>query len=125
MYASSENDAASTGARLDDDVDAFAEAADRLGHERDTRSPVADSFGMPRRIARSYRIARRSQSERRTSSRLLHWLDVTNLLLQYGLVLLFALVAIESAGVPLPGETALITAAFFARRSTTTGRSSR
>ena len=41
--------------------------------------------------------------------------DVTNLLLQYGLVLLFAMVAIESAGVPIPGETALITAAFFAR----------
>jgi membrane protein DedA with SNARE-associated domain len=40
---------------------------------------------------------------------------VTDLLLQYGLVLLFAAVAIESAGVPLPGETALITAAFFAR----------
>jgi membrane protein DedA with SNARE-associated domain len=40
---------------------------------------------------------------------------VTNLLLQYGLVLLFAMVAIESAGVPIPGETALITAAFFAR----------
>ena len=40
---------------------------------------------------------------------------MTSLLLQYGLVLLFALVAIESAGVPIPGETALITAAFFAR----------
>jgi membrane protein DedA with SNARE-associated domain len=40
---------------------------------------------------------------------------VTSLLLQYGLVLLFAAVAIESAGVPIPGETALITAAFFAR----------
>jgi membrane protein DedA with SNARE-associated domain len=34
----------------------------------------------------------------------------THLLLSYGLVLLFALVAMESAGVPLPGETALITA---------------
>ena len=40
---------------------------------------------------------------------------MTSLLLQYGLVLLFAAVAIESAGVPIPGETALITAAFFAR----------
>jgi membrane protein DedA with SNARE-associated domain len=40
---------------------------------------------------------------------------VTNLLVQYGLVLLFAAVAIESAGVPIPGETALITAAFLAR----------
>lgn len=40
---------------------------------------------------------------------------MTDLLLQYGLVLLFAAVAVESAGVPIPGETALITAAFFAR----------
>lgn len=40
---------------------------------------------------------------------------MTHLLLQYGLVLLFAAVAIESAGVPIPGETALITAAYFSR----------
>jgi membrane protein DedA with SNARE-associated domain len=40
---------------------------------------------------------------------------VTQLLLDYGLVLLFAFVAVESAGVPIPGETALITAALFAR----------
>ena len=40
---------------------------------------------------------------------------MTQLLLDYGLVLLFAFVAIESAGVPIPGETALITAALFAR----------
>jgi membrane protein DedA with SNARE-associated domain len=39
---------------------------------------------------------------------------VTRLLLDYGLVLLFVLVAIESAGIPLPGETALITAAVLA-----------
>jgi membrane protein DedA with SNARE-associated domain len=39
---------------------------------------------------------------------------VTHLLLDYGLVLLFLLVAVESAGVPLPGETALITAAVLA-----------
>jgi len=39
---------------------------------------------------------------------------VTDLLLHYGLVLLFLLVAIESAGVPLPGETALIAAAVLA-----------
>lgn len=39
---------------------------------------------------------------------------MTHYLLQYGLVLLFLLVAIESAGIPLPGETALITAAFLA-----------
>jgi membrane protein DedA with SNARE-associated domain len=35
---------------------------------------------------------------------------VTHQLIAHGLVLLFALVAIESAGVPLPGETALIAA---------------
>jgi membrane protein DedA with SNARE-associated domain len=39
---------------------------------------------------------------------------VTHLLLSYGLFLLFALVAVESAGVPLPGETALIAAAVLA-----------
>lgn len=40
---------------------------------------------------------------------------MTKLLLDYGLVLLFLFVAIESAGVPLPGEAALITAAVLAR----------
>jgi len=35
---------------------------------------------------------------------------VTHLIVHYGLVLLFVLVAVEGAGVPLPGETALITA---------------
>jgi membrane protein DedA with SNARE-associated domain len=39
---------------------------------------------------------------------------MTHLLLTYGLALLFVAVAIESAGVPIPGETALITAAFLA-----------
>jgi membrane protein DedA with SNARE-associated domain len=39
---------------------------------------------------------------------------VTHLLLSYGLALLFGAVAIESAGVPLPGETALVTAAVLA-----------
>jgi membrane protein DedA with SNARE-associated domain len=39
---------------------------------------------------------------------------VTHLLLDYGLVLLFLLVAIESAGIPLPGETALIAAGVLA-----------
>ena len=39
---------------------------------------------------------------------------MTHLLLSYGLVLLFAVVAAESAGVPLPGETALIAAAILA-----------
>jgi membrane protein DedA with SNARE-associated domain len=40
---------------------------------------------------------------------------VTHLLTQYGLILLFAAVAIESAGIPVPGETALITAAVLAK----------
>jgi membrane protein DedA with SNARE-associated domain len=39
---------------------------------------------------------------------------MTHLLLSYGLILLFAAVAIESAGIPVPGETALVTAAFLA-----------
>ena len=39
---------------------------------------------------------------------------MTHLILSYGLFLLFVLVAMESAGVPLPGETALITAAVLA-----------
>jgi membrane protein DedA with SNARE-associated domain len=39
---------------------------------------------------------------------------VTDLLISYGLVLLFALIAAESAGVPLPGETALIAASILA-----------
>ena len=39
---------------------------------------------------------------------------MTNLLLDHGLVILFLLVAVESAGVPLPGETALIAAAVLA-----------
>ena len=39
-----------------------------------------------------------------------------SLVQDYGLVLLFVLIAIESAGVPLPGETALITAGVLAAR---------
>ena len=41
---------------------------------------------------------------------------MTDLLISYGLVLLFAVVAAESGGVPLPGETALIAAAILAAR---------
>jgi membrane protein DedA with SNARE-associated domain len=41
---------------------------------------------------------------------------VTQLLLDYGLFLLFGLVAMESAGIPLPGETALISAAVLSQR---------
>ena len=40
---------------------------------------------------------------------------MTHLLLQYGLVLLFLAVAVESAGVPIPGETTLIVAAYLSR----------
>lgn len=39
---------------------------------------------------------------------------MTQLLVDYGLVLLFLLVGVEAAGVPLPGETALVTAAVLA-----------
>ena len=42
---------------------------------------------------------------------------MTHLLLSYGLYLLFAAVAMESAGVPIPGETTLITAAFLSTPS--------
>jgi membrane protein DedA with SNARE-associated domain len=41
---------------------------------------------------------------------------VTDVLLEHGLFILFGLIAIESAGVPLPGETALIAAAVLAHR---------
>jgi len=39
---------------------------------------------------------------------------MTKLLLDYGLVLLFVLVGLESTGIPLPGETSLIAAAVLA-----------
>ena len=42
---------------------------------------------------------------------------MTHLLLSYGLILLFAAVAVESAGIPVPGETALIAAAILATPS--------
>jgi membrane protein DedA with SNARE-associated domain len=41
-------------------------------------------------------------------------MTVTHDLQTYGLILLFGLVAVESAGIPLPGETALITAGVLA-----------
>jgi membrane-associated protein len=41
---------------------------------------------------------------------------VTDLLIAHGLFLLFGLIAVESAGIPLPGETALIAAAILAER---------
>jgi membrane protein DedA with SNARE-associated domain len=39
---------------------------------------------------------------------------VTHLIETYGLVILFLLVALESSGIPLPGETALVTAGVLA-----------
>lgn len=39
---------------------------------------------------------------------------IANLLTSYGYVFLFLLVGVESFGIPLPGETALVTAAAFA-----------
>ncbi len=42
--------------------------------------------------------------------------NVSDLILEHGLLLLFGLIALESAGVPLPGETALIAAAVLAER---------
>lgn len=41
---------------------------------------------------------------------------MTHLVESYGLIILFLLVGMESAGVPLPGETALVTAAVLASR---------
>ncbi len=41
---------------------------------------------------------------------------MTDLLLEHGLIILFALIALESAGVPLPGEAALVAAAVLAQR---------
>ena len=39
---------------------------------------------------------------------------ITSLLDSYGYAVLFLLVGLESLGIPLPGETALVTAAAFA-----------
>src|SRR4051794_17777014 len=67
-------------------------------------SPGTVSFGTPRCMrGRRYRIGPP-----------LHWAAVTHLLLSYGLILLFLVVAGESAGIPLPGETALVAAAILA-----------
>src|SRR3989442_12574754 len=41
---------------------------------------------------------------------------VSGLVASYGYVVLFFLVGLESLGLPLPGETALVTAAAFAAR---------
>ena len=43
---------------------------------------------------------------------LIQWVD--QLMQQYGLLAVFVLVFLESSGLPLPGETALVTAAIYA-----------
>ena len=47
---------------------------------------------------------------------MLEWLH--HFIAQYGYFAVFVLVALESAGLPLPGETALVTAAIFAGKGT-------
>src|SRR5215831_16582867 len=42
------------------------------------------------------------------------WVNVSNLIASYGYWAVFLLVAVESLGIPLPGETALITAGIYA-----------
>ena len=42
------------------------------------------------------------------------WSWITNLVHAYGYYAVFALISLESMGIPLPGETALITAALYA-----------
>jgi membrane protein DedA with SNARE-associated domain len=42
------------------------------------------------------------------------WSWITHLVQSYGYYAVFALIALESIGIPLPGETALITAALYA-----------
>ena len=71
--------------------------------------PVAPSAS-PRGVAATGERQWIAQAERLDS-----WL-VTDLLLEHGLLILFGLIAMESAGVPLPGETALIAAGVLAHR---------
>lgn len=53
---------------------------------------------------------------RRGHGRLQDWLRVTHFVETYGLPILFLLVALESCGVPVPGETALVAAGVLASR---------
>ncbi len=41
-------------------------------------------------------------------------MNISHLIASYGYLALFALVALESLGIPLPGETALITTGIYA-----------
>ncbi len=45
---------------------------------------------------------------------------MTGLVHHYGLIALFLVVMLESGGVPLPGETALVAASIFASQATST-----
>ena len=78
-------------------------------------SPLAFSLGTPTLIC-----ARDPSANTRpgagASGRPLHSsrMAVSHQLETYGLILLFAFVAVESAGIPVPGETALITAGVLA-----------
>jgi membrane protein DedA with SNARE-associated domain len=47
-------------------------------------------------------------------SGVLHWL--INAVSQHGYIIVFLVIAAESAGAPLPGETVLLVAAFLARQ---------
>src|SRR4029077_11548018 len=59
----------------------------------------------------SSRLARSSHAE---PDRLVCQVNIGHLIASYGYLALFALVAAESLGIPLPGETALITAGIYA-----------
>src|SRR5207248_7405774 len=64
------------------------------------RSPGSSSRGTPIRTAGSY----------------VRWPTVTHFIAHYGLFFLFAIVCLESAGLWLPGETALIAAGVYASK---------
>ena len=59
----------------------------------------------------SSRLARSGHAE---PDRLVCRVNIGHLIASYGYLALFALVAAESLGIPLPGETALITAGIYA-----------
>ena len=90
-YASSGNDAAVPGALLDDELEPLRrELPDGLRHERDPALALR-------------RLARNPDPHPARSLRTL-----THFFTSHGLPLLFAVVMLESFGIPLPGETALI-----------------
>src|SRR5256884_1086666 len=78
-------------------VSSFATAS---GTSATRRSPGSSSRGTPIRTAESY----------------VRWPTVTHFIAHYGLFFLFAIVCLESAGLWLPGETALIAAGVYASK---------